>query len=804
MYNNFTAFAHDNLFVVGQDKKDKKHKTICCWNVPEKPFREYLTKKSEYGGGSNIYCKGFCVTGPKWFPFLRTFSLSALPLAFYLYFLVPSYLLADDRYLPDEGPTSPVYGVGPLSPWYACCGVDAQLWSEGPPAGRPPGHPESTVGSNIGAAEGAEPPRAAEVINLLASSGGRPGPTATEGPTFVAAPAAGVPASSSSAGASVDQSVFSPGSSTRTSSRSARIAEGPVRVEDRVENGGDDPLPARPEQEYTALSSAGIAGEESTSVGTTSTKSSDSRKLEPNDENEKQDTAAQDGDRQDSSRDERQSRRRDEQDASFSSQRSAFSSSGAELQDVERQRVVTPQSEQALEPLPQPNQAPFSTSAVGETRALSRLTDRAERTAAPAEVEHTLPRTTAVVAASGAAQQRPPAQFTVGGADRATDDAVGPEMTRTLTTASPTVQSDSRRASRVTDVVLPSGAELRTETDIKSGSQSSWLLYLLDSLLKTAFDDEKHQQTSLQSRKMGEKVTSSGVRIEGSALLATTGSTSKTGRGRTSTSSGTTIAEDSDSSSESLLAEKPPSELEVDDPVDVAESRFYLKFMCTLGAFVLVMEILTAFSNPGIVPRAPRSERRGRQLPPRLMLVRGCVVKQKWCPTCDIFRPPRSKHCAYCDNCVLRFDHHCTWLGNCIGLFNYRFYLVLIYSTTLLLSLVLVSAAHVITQSARTKSFLECVTNLDNLTLYLFYLFCLVAWCGVALLALYHSGITLYNLTTSEHVKNVDKVNPFDMGWERNAKHVWCTPETLISEGEHVDLVYEGIQDEEHETVSLD
>ncbi len=118
--------------------------------------------------------------------------------------------------------------MGPLSPWYACCGVDAQLWSEGAAAGQPPGHPESTVRSNIGAAEGAESLRAVEVMNLLASSGGRPGPTATEGPTFVAAPAAGVPASSSSAGASVDQSIFSPGSSTRTSSRSARIAEGPV------------------------------------------------------------------------------------------------------------------------------------------------------------------------------------------------------------------------------------------------------------------------------------------------------------------------------------------------------------------------------------------------------------------------------------------------------------------------------------------------------------------------------------------------------------------------------------------------
>lgn len=60
------------------------------------------------------------------------------------------------------------------------------------------------------------------------------------------------------------------------------------------------------------------------------------------------------------------------------------------------------------------------------------------------------------------------------------------------------------------------------------------------------------------------------------------------------------------------------------------------------------------------------------------------VLQYKMCETCNLFRPPRSKHCAICDNCVLQFDHHCPFLSTCIGKRNYKYFMHFLVSTTLL------------------------------------------------------------------------------------------------------------------------
>lgn len=214
-----------------------------------------------------------------------------------------------------------------------------------------------------------------------------------------------------------------------------------------------------------------------------------------------------------------------------------------------------------------------------------------------------------------------------------------------------------------------------------------------------------------------------------------------------------------------------------------------------LGVVILVSFSLASFVNPGIIPRnetIPKELNLDiRGLPShRFLRINNITVKQKFCSTCRILRPPRSKHCSFCDNCVLRFDHHCTWLGNCVGLHNYRYFVCLIYSATFFLAECIYVVFCIFDKLTQEKygpdsDFIDWfVTVWEEPILIVFLFYCLFLMVAVLLLSIYHTVISLQNLTTNEHVRNYYKENPFDFGGFLNCRQIYCHPELVLAEGE--------------------
>lgn len=79
--------------------------------------------------------------------------------------------------------------------------------------------------------------------------------------------------------------------------------------------------------------------------------------------------------------------------------------------------------------------------------------------------------------------------------------------------------------------------------------------------------------------------------------------------------------------------------------------------MCNRCLFMIDFSLLGYFGSLILInlfTEVPNSTPGTYRPPPRTkeVVIKGQVVKLKYCFTCKIFRPPRASHCSLCDNCV--------------------------------------------------------------------------------------------------------------------------------------------------------
>ncbi|KAI8899928.1 DHHC palmitoyltransferase-domain-containing protein [Globomyces pollinis-pini] len=59
------------------------------------------------------------------------------------------------------------------------------------------------------------------------------------------------------------------------------------------------------------------------------------------------------------------------------------------------------------------------------------------------------------------------------------------------------------------------------------------------------------------------------------------------------------------------------------------------------------------------------------------------LFEKRFCKTCLLDKPARSKHCSVCKTCIAKMDHHCVWINNCVGYNNHRWFLLFLWFTGL-------------------------------------------------------------------------------------------------------------------------
>ncbi|KAI8905102.1 DHHC palmitoyltransferase-domain-containing protein [Gorgonomyces haynaldii] len=189
-------------------------------------------------------------------------------------------------------------------------------------------------------------------------------------------------------------------------------------------------------------------------------------------------------------------------------------------------------------------------------------------------------------------------------------------------------------------------------------------------------------------------------------------------------------------------------------------------------------------THPGRVPKSYQPKNKSK--------------KPRWCNDCLTYKAPRSHHCSYCKQCILRMDHHCPWLNNCVGHFNLpyfvRFVVSVAIASSLCLFLVGMRILDVIRYQNDIASFYQgsfqqnstirytpSPSEMEILMIIVNVIILFVLLITVGILSLYQLYYISQNTTTIESFENSkiedlkrkqkipqDLKYPYDLGWYKN------------------------------------
>lgn len=101
----------------------------------------------------------------------------------------------------------------------------------------------------------------------------------------------------------------------------------------------------------------------------------------------------------------------------------------------------------------------------------------------------------------------------------------------------------------------------------------------------------------------------------------------------------------------------------------------------------LILTITVVTINPAEKEVRIRQANRRKRVPaldPR----HAHVIENFYCNLCELpISSSRTKHCKSCNKCISNFDHHCKWLNNCVGDQNYTYFVGILLTACLSLTL---------------------------------------------------------------------------------------------------------------------